>query len=136
MQTNSYPESQKLFCESETTYKCMRIFYTTRGINSRDNMAHLGTERATELIKSRFYWPLIGDDIKHFVTQVCPCVKRKKSYIMKTGAMQSISAPESLEIISLDFLHLYKLSGGYQYLFRVTDNFTKFTQYYATRNKE
>ena len=76
------------------------------------------------------------DDIKHFVTQVYPCVKRKKSYIMKTAAMQSISAPESLEIISLDFLHLYKLSGGYQYLFGVTDNFTKFTQYYATRNKE
>ena len=99
-------------------------------------MAHLGTERATELIKSRFYCPLMWDDIKHFVTQVCPCVKRKKSYIMKTAAMQSVSAPEPLEIISLDFLHLDKLSGGHQYLFGVTDNFTKFIQYYATRNKE
>ena len=136
MQTNSYPESQKFFCEKGTTYKCMGIFYTTRGNNKWDNMAHLGTERATELIKSRFYWPLMWDDIKHFVTQVCPCVKRKKSYIMKTAAMQSVSAPEPLEIISLDFLQLDKLSGGHQYLFGVTDNFTKFTQYYATRNKE
>ena len=55
---------------------------------------------------------------------------------MKTAAMQSVSAPEPLEIISLDFLHLDKLSGGHQYLFGVTDNFTKFIQYYATRNKE
>ena len=55
---------------------------------------------------------------------------------MKTAAMQSVSAPEPLEIISLDFLQLDKLSGGHQYLFGMTDNFTKFTQYYATRNKE
>ena len=55
---------------------------------------------------------------------------------MKTAAMQSVSAPEPLEIISLDFLHLDKLSGGHQYLFGMTDNFAKFTQYYATRNKE
>ena len=43
------------------------------------NMGHLGTDRTTELIKSRFYWPLMDDEIKYFVTQVCPCVKRRKA---------------------------------------------------------
>ena len=43
------------------------------------NMGHLGTDRTTELIKSRFYWPLMDDEIKYFITQVCPCVKRKKA---------------------------------------------------------
>ena len=50
--------------------------------------------------------------------------------------MQSISTSEPLEIISMDFLHLDKSSGGYQYFLVVTDLFTKFTQVYATRNKE
>ena len=100
------------------------------------NMGHLGTDRTTELIKSRFYWPLMDDEIKLFVTQVCPCVKRKKPHIMKAAAMQSISTSELLEIISMDFLHLDKSSGGYQYLLVLTDLFTKFTQVYATRNKE
>ena len=100
------------------------------------NMDHLGTARTTELIKSRFYWPLMDDEIKHFVTQVRPCIKRKKPYIMKAAAMQSISTSEPLEITSMDFLHLDKSSGGYQYLLVLTDLFTKFTQVYATRNKE
>ena len=34
------------------------------------NMGHLGTDRTTELIKSRFYQPLMNDEIKHFVTQI------------------------------------------------------------------
>ena len=36
----------------------------------------------------------------------------------------------------MDFLHLDKSSGGCQYLLVVTDHFTKFTEVYATRNKE
>lgn len=33
---------------------------------------------------------------------------------MKAAAMQSISTSETLEIISMDFLHVDKSSGGYQ----------------------
>ena len=43
------------------------------------NMGHLETDGTTELIKLRLFWPLMGDKIKHFVTQICPCVKRKKA---------------------------------------------------------
>ena len=100
------------------------------------NMGHLGIDRTTELIKSRFYWPLMDDDIKYFVTKICPFVRRKNPHIIKAAAMQSISTSEPLEIISMDFLHLDKSSGGYQYLLVVTDLFTKFTQFYVTRNKE
>ena len=35
-------------------------------------MGHLGNDRTTELIKSRFYWPLMDVKIKHFVTEICP----------------------------------------------------------------
>ena len=89
-----------------------------------------------ELIKSRFYWPLMDDEIKPFVTQVCPCVQRKKSHIMKAAPMQNIPTSEPLEIISMDFLYLDKSSGGYQYLLVVIDRFTKFTQVYTIRTKE
>ena len=65
-------------------------------------------------LKSRFYWSLMDNQIKHFVTNICPCVKRKKPHIMKAAAMQSISTSETLEIITMDFLHLDKSSGGYQ----------------------
>ena len=44
---------------------------------SHVNMGYPGTDRTTELIKSRFYEPLMDDEIKHFVTQVFPSVKEK-----------------------------------------------------------
>ena len=99
-------------------------------------MGHLGTDRTTEFIKSRFYWPLMDDEIKRFVTQVCPCVKIKNPHIIKATLMQSISTSGPLEIISMHVPHLDKSSGGYQYLLVVTDLFTRLTQVYATRNKE
>ena len=70
------------------------------------NTGHIGTNRTPELIKSRFYWPLMDNEIKHFVTQICPCVKRKKSHIIKTVVMRSISTFKPLEIISMNFLHV------------------------------
>ena len=36
-QTNNYPESLKSFCESGTTYRCMKISYTTRINSNQDN---------------------------------------------------------------------------------------------------
>ena len=63
------------------------------------------------------------------------CQKNKDPH-GETAAMQSISTSGPLEIISINFLHLDKSSGGYQYLLVVTDLFKKFTQGYATRNKE
>ena len=39
-------------------------------------MGHPGTGTTTELIKSRFYWPLMDDEIKHLVVQLCYCVEK------------------------------------------------------------
>ena len=78
----------------------------------------------------------MDDEIKHFVAQIFPCVKRKNPHIMRAAAKQRILTLEPLDIISMDFLHLDKSSGGYQYLPIVTDLFTRFRQVYATRYKE
>ena len=76
------------------------------------------------------------DEIKCFVTQTCPSVKRKNPHIMKASTMKSVSPSEPLGIIGMDFLHLNKSSDGYQYLLVVTDCFTKLSQAYAIKNKE
>ena len=81
----------------------------------------------------------MDDEIKHIVAQIFPCVKRKNPHIMRAAAIQIILTLEPLDIISMDFLHLDKSSGGYgsyQYLPVVTDLFTRFIQVYATRYKE
>ena len=53
--------------------KLKSLVYSRLDVNTGD----IGTNRTPELIKSRLYWPLMDNEIKHFVTQIRPCVKRK-----------------------------------------------------------
>ena len=40
-----------------------------------DNMGHLGIERTTSLLRDRFYWPSMIEDIEHHVKSCPRCFK-------------------------------------------------------------
>lgn len=35
------------------------------------DMGHLGVERTLDLIRERFYWPKMYQDVEHFIMRVC-----------------------------------------------------------------
>ena len=99
-----------------------------------ENMGHLGVDRTLDLAKERFYWPRMQRDIEHHIGHACHCVKQKTP-TLKTGVpLKPITTPSPFEVIAIDFLHLEKSSGGYEYILVVMDNFTRYAQAYATRN--
>ena len=100
------------------------------------NMGHLGYERTLELIRERFYWPQINDEVKHFVGKICTCVQDKRPVRLPQAPQKSITSSAPLELAGLDFLHLDTCARGFQYLLVITDHFTRFTQVYPTRTKE
>ena len=100
-----------------------------------ENMGHLGPERVYHLSKDRFYWPLMKNDIEHFIHNCCRCVKKKPKNLPTREPLQPITSLSPFDLISVDFVHLEQSSGGYEYILVIVDHFTKFAQAYPTKNK-
>ena len=99
------------------------------------NLGHLGTAKVYELAKSRFYWPGMQGDIENFITKQCSCVMDKRPRRTQRAPLQPIISSSPFEMVCIDFLHLDKCKGNYEYVLVVTDHFTRFAQAYATKNK-
>ena len=100
------------------------------------DMGNLGYDRTLELIKERFFWPKMYDDVKYLFAKICKCIKDKKPNTLTQAPLKTITSSSPMELIRLDSLHLDTCRGSFQYLLVITDHFTRYTQVYPTRNKE
>ena len=108
-----------------------RLVYT----QLHDEMGHLGIDRVLSLARERFHWPHMKADLEHYVTKACRCLKQKPPSKKTRAPMQSITTTAPLELVYIDFMHLERSSGGYEYILVIVDHFTRYSQAYATRNK-
>ena len=99
------------------------------------NMGHLSSERVEGLARQRFYWPHMSSDIDFYVRKKCSCVFTKKPNTRERAKLVPIAASHPFEVVSVDFLHLDKCKGGYEYVLVVCDHFTRFSQAYACKSK-
>ena len=100
-----------------------------------EKMGHLGVEKVVDLAQQRFYWPKMAADIQHYVRNKCRCIAAKKPNVKERAPLIPIEAQYPFQMISIDFTELEKCKGNYRYGLVVIDHFTRFSQFYATRNK-
>ena len=100
-----------------------------------NKMGHLGADRVIQLARERFYWPRMAADIEEYIGTRCTCLKQKKPPKPVRAPLKPILTSSPLEMVSIDFLHLERSKGGYEYILVVMDHFTKYAEAYPTRNK-
>ena len=99
------------------------------------NMGHIGHERVFDLARTRVYWPRMYSDIKHYVQNVCCCLKQKRPTNTHREPLHPIETTSPFQLVSIDFLHLEKSKEGFEYILVVMDHFTRFAQAYPTKDK-
>lgn len=93
-----------------------------------NEMGHQGVDRTTSLTRDRFYWPYMQREIEDYVMRECVCLKHKNPHHETRAPLTNIVTTQPFELVSIDFLHLDKCRGGYEYILVIIDHFTHFTQ--------
>ena len=75
------------------------------------------------------------EEVRHFINYQCPCVRQKKPHIQGNAPLLPVTSSLQLEIVRIDFLHRKNSSGGFEFIFLITDHFPTCTQANPTRNK-
>lgn len=81
-----------------------------------NDMGHQGAERSISLVRDRFFWPQMQREIEQYVSQSCACLKSKKPSRETRIPLNSIITTQPFELVSVDFLHVDRCSGGYEYI--------------------
>lgn len=100
-----------------------------------DDGGHLGIDRISELMRERFFWPKMGEDIASYVKTCGRCVVRK-TLPKRAAPLNQLTSSGPLELVCIDFLSIEPDSRGVMNVLVVTDHFTRYAQAYPTRDQK
>ena len=96
-----------------------------------DDMGHPGTEKTTELLRQRVYWPRMTTDI-YQKCQTCERCIRRKSHPEKAAPGESLSSTGPMDLLCMDFLQIEPDDKGVKNVLVLTDHFTRYALAYPT----
>lgn len=99
-----------------------------------DDMGHLGAERTTNLLRSRFYWPKMASEVEQYIKNCGECITRKTPYT-KAAPLHQITSNGPMDLVCIDFLSLEPDSKGLSNILVVTDHFTRYAQAFPSKNQ-
>lgn len=100
-----------------------------------DDLGHLGIERTTDLLRSRFFWPKMSKDAEQYVKNCGKCITRK-SPCQRAAPLHHITSTGPMDLVCIDFLSVEPDSKGMSNVLVVTDHFTRYAQAFPTKNQK
>ncbi|KAJ7986493.1 hypothetical protein DPEC_G00340450 [Dallia pectoralis] len=102
---------------------------------THDDLGHLGIERTTDLLRSRFFWPKLAFDVEQYIKNCGECVTRKTP-CHRVAPLHHISSNGPMDLVCIDFLSMEPDSAGICNVLVVTDHFTRYAQAFPSRNQK
>ena len=101
-----------------------------------DDVGHPGQERTLELLRSRFYWPLMSQDVTAKVKTCERCTRRKVTPDGRCRApLVNITTSQPLELVCMDYLTIEPCKGGFKDILVITDHFTRYAVAIPTKDQ-
>ena len=67
-----------------------------------------------ELIKERFFWPKMYNDVKYFVTIIGKCIKEKTPNTLPQAPLKTITFSSPMELIGTRHMELDTCTDSFQ----------------------
>ena len=99
-----------------------------------DDYGHQGLDWTLPLVRERFYWGTMNQDVTKYVTNCHWCNVTKDHYICPQTQLWSLVANNPLDLLCIDFLKVDPSKGGKENILVLTDAFTKFSHAFVTNN--
>lgn len=100
-----------------------------------DDLGHLGIERVTDLLRSRFYWPKMIIVVQNYIKNCGVCITRK-SPGQRAAPLHQITSSGPMDLVCIDFLTVEPDSKGLSNVLIITDHFTCYAQAFPSKNQK
>ena len=88
------------------------------------------------LVREKFYWGTMNQDITDYITNCHQCHVKKGHYTGLHAQQGSLVANNLLDLLCIDFLKVDPSKDGKENILVLTDAFTKFSQAFVMNNQK
>ena len=93
-----------------------------------DGMGHQGPDRTSYLVKARFFWIGMDNDIAEKVRQCARSILRKTRSV-PAAELVNITSSYPMELVCIHCLKLETSKSGYEDVLIITDHFTRYARH-------
>ena len=101
-----------------------------------DDYGHQRFDQTLALVRERFYWGTINNDVTQYVTNCHWCHVTKGHYAGLQTQQGLLVANNPLDLLCINFLKVDQSRDGKENILVLTHAFTKFSQAYTTNNQK
>ena len=97
--------------------------------HNNNHMVHLSDIRLYQLVKSRFFWPLMHKDCMDWAAACLICKKTKTNRPLSHDLLEHVTVVRTLQVLVIDIKGpITPSKNGYRYILVVVDHFTSWVE--------